>query len=62
MVTEQLDATKAEAFAGQVVGILNGAMLSLMLGEYLVRRGKEVERLLERRANDEAARRRPEGR
>lgn len=32
MTTEQLDAAKAEAFAGHVVGILNGGMLSLMMG------------------------------
>ena len=32
MTTEQLDAAKAEAFAGHVVGILNGGMLSLMIG------------------------------
>ncbi len=32
MTTQQIDAAKAEAFAGQVVGILNGGMLSLMLG------------------------------
>jgi 2-polyprenyl-3-methyl-5-hydroxy-6-metoxy-1,4-benzoquinol methylase len=29
--TQELDMAKAEAFGGQVVGILNGAMLSLML-------------------------------
>ena len=32
MTTEQLDMAKAEAFAGQVVGILNSGLLSLMLG------------------------------
>ncbi len=32
MTTEQVDMAKAEAFAGHVVGILNGGMLSLMLG------------------------------
>ena len=31
MTTEQVDMAKAEAFAGHVVGILNGGMLSLML-------------------------------
>ena len=31
MTTEQLDTAKAEAFAGHVVGILNGGMLSLMM-------------------------------
>ena len=49
---------------GADVDILSAGerMLSLMLGEYLVRRGKEVERLLARRASDEASRRRREGR
>jgi len=32
VTTEQLDAAKAEAFAGHVVGILNGGLLSLMFG------------------------------
>ncbi|MEX2159501.1 MAG: class I SAM-dependent methyltransferase [Dehalococcoidia bacterium] len=32
MTTQQLDPAKAEAFAGQVIGILNGGLLSLMLG------------------------------
>jgi SAM-dependent methyltransferase len=31
MTTEQLDRARAQAFAGQIVGILNGATLSLML-------------------------------
>lgn len=31
MTTQQMDPTKAEAFAGHVIGILNGGMLSLML-------------------------------
>ena len=32
MTTQELDTAKAQAFAGQVVGILNGGMLSLMMG------------------------------
>jgi len=32
MTTAELDMAKAEAFAGHIVGILNGGMLSLMLG------------------------------
>ena len=30
MVTQQIDQAKAEAFGGQMVGILNGAILALM--------------------------------
>ena len=31
MTTQEIDTAKAEAFAGQMVGVLNGGMLSLML-------------------------------
>jgi len=31
MTIQELDATKAEAFAGQMLGLFNGAMLSLMV-------------------------------
>ena len=31
MTTQEMDTAKAEAFAGQMVGVLNGGMLSLML-------------------------------
>src|SRR5579885_2251784 len=32
MSTQQLDQAKAEAFGGQILGIMNGASLALMLG------------------------------
>ena len=30
MTTQQIDAAKAEAFGGQIIEMMNGAMLSLM--------------------------------
>ena len=33
MTTQQMDPAKAEAFGGQVIGYLNGAMLAYQLGE-----------------------------